>query len=93
MGALLAELQKFKGGGDRKSNHSAQPEPSGLSKKGRPAQDRDLGNVDTDSGLYSDRVLGFGMDLELSLDLQVTDLHGGRSRTRTCDLSHVRRAL
>ena len=60
VGALLAELQKFKGGGDRKSNHSAQPEPSGLSKKGRPAQDRDLGNVDTDSGLYSERFSGIG---------------------------------
>jgi len=34
--------------------------------------------------------LGFRMDLELSPDMQVIDFHGGRSRTRTCDLSHVR---
>ena len=33
------------------------------------------------------------MDLELSLAIQAVDFHGGRSRTRTYDLSHVKRAL
>jgi hypothetical protein len=36
---------------------------------------------------------GLKMGLELSPDMQVVDLSGGRSRTRTYDLSHVRRAL
>ena len=58
-----------------------------------PLKDGDLGNLDTDGGLYGDRVFGFRMDLEISPDMQVVDFHGGRSRTRTYDLSHVRRAL
>jgi hypothetical protein len=37
--------------------------------------------------------LGLKMSLELSPDMQVVACRGGRSRTRTCDLSHVRRAL
>jgi hypothetical protein len=39
------------------------------------------------------RLLGLKMDLEFSPNMQELDFYGGRSRTRTYDLSHVRRAL